>query len=334
MIIDRFGGPEVLKLVEEKSLPEPEEGQVRVKVVYTSANFTDVMIRKGKNPEVREKPPFSPGYDMVGIIDKLGPGGNKFEVGQRVADMPVIGAYSEYICLPEENLVAVPDNIEPDAAVSLILSYVTAYQMLHRVAKIEEGQSILVHGASGAVGTAMLQLGSIHELNMFGTASKKKHELVTSLGATPIDYKNENFVEKLNDLTKQGVDAVFDPIGGRHFTRSFKSLRPGGKLIAYGFYNAVMGKGGNTIFDFVKLFLWNILPNGKRSRFYSIGSMRKKYPEWYKQDLKKLFELLAKGKIDPVIADHYPLEQAGKVHELIENTSLQGKIILDVAGGQ
>ena len=330
IILEKYGGLEMLKLVEDDSLPEPEAGQVRIKVINTSANFTDIMIRKGKYPDVKENPPFSPGYDMVGIVDKCGQGANQFEIGQRVADMTVIGAYSEYICLPEENLVSVPEDLDSAEAVSLILSYVTAYQMLHRIAKVEEKQSVLVHGASGAVGTALLQLGNIYDLEMYGTASQKNHDIINNLGATPIDYRTQNFVDQIEKLTDNGVKAVFDPIGGKHFNRSLKCLQSGGELVAYGFYNSVMGKGGSPILDFIKLFMWNILPNGKKAQFYSIGSIRDKHPNWYKQDLKKLFELLAKGKIEPVIADHFPLEKAKKAHNLIENQSLQGKIILDV----
>ena len=161
VIITGFGGPEVLQLVEEAALPETKPGEVRIRVLVTSAAFTDVMIRKGKYPDVKDKPPFSPGYDMVGVVDKLGDGATRFKVGQRVADLTVIGAYSEYLCLPESRLTPAPDGLDPAEAVSLVLSYVTAYQMLHRIAKVKRNQRILVHGAGGAVGTAMLQLGKL-----------------------------------------------------------------------------------------------------------------------------------------------------------------------------
>ena len=178
VIITGFGGPEVLKVVEESELPNPKSGEVRVKVLATSAAFTDVMIRKGKYPDVKEKPPFSLGYDMVGIVDQIGEGATRFKVGQRVADLTIIGAYSEYLCVPESRLTPVPDNLDPAEAVSLILSYVTAYQMLHRISKVKGSQRILVHGAGGAVGTAMLQLGKLLDLEMYGTASKSKHGVV------------------------------------------------------------------------------------------------------------------------------------------------------------
>ena len=220
VVITEFGGPEVLKLVEEAALPEPGQGEVRVKIVVTSAAFTDTMIRKGMYPDVKENPPFSPGYDLVGVVDKLGENATRLEVGQRVAALTVIGAYSEYICLPEGVLTPVPEGVDAAEAVSLVLSYVTAYQMLHRAAKVNKGQRILIHGAGGAVGTAMLQLGKLLELEMYGTASKSKHELVAGLGATPIDYKSEDFVERILSKTGDGVDAAFDPIGGENFKRT------------------------------------------------------------------------------------------------------------------
>ena len=288
------------------------------------------MIRKGLYPDVKEKPPFSPGYDMVGMVDKLGKGVTTLKVGQMVADLTVIGAYSEYICLPASYLVPVPEGLDPAEAVSLVLSYVTAYQMLHRSAEVKRGQSILVHGAGGAVGTAMLQLGKVLDLKMYGTASRSKHELVTSLGATPIDYKSEDFVECIRGLTGNGVDAAFDPIGGDNFNRSFKALKPGGVLVAYGFYNATMGRGGNIPLGFIKLQIWNILPNGHSMKFYSIGALREKQAAWFREDLTELFNLLAQGKIKPVIAERMPLTEAAHAHELIEQSAVNGKIVLVV----
>lgn len=331
VVITEFGGTEVLKMIEETKLPEPKPGEVRVKVLVTGAAFTDVMIRKGKYPDVKEKPPFSPGYDMVGVVDKLGEGVTRFKVGQQVADLTVIGAYSEYLCLPESCLTPVPEGLDPAESVSLVLSYVTAYQMLHRVAKVKRGQRILIHGAGGAVGTAILQLGELLDLEMYGTASKSKHELVKRLSATPIDYKGEDFVERIRSLTGDGVDAAFDPIGGNNFKRSFRALRRGGKLVAYGFYNAVLGKGGNIPLDFIRLQLWNFWPNGRSTAFYSIGPLRQKQADWFSEDLTKLFDLLAQNKIKPIIAARMSLAEAGRAHELIEQAEVQGKIVLTVA---
>lgn len=331
VVMTEFGGPAVLKIVDEPNVPEPQPGEVRIKVLVTSAAFTDVMIRKGKYPEVKDKPPFSPGYDLVGIVDKLGEGAQRFKVGQAVADLTVIGSYSEYVCLPESRLTPVPDGLDPAEAVSLILSYTTAYQMLHRVARLKKGQSLLIHGAGGAVGTAMLQLGRLLDLHMLGTASKAKHDLIQELGATPIDYAQEDWPARILTLTGQGVDADFDPIGGDNFKKSFRILKPRGILVAYGFYNAVMGKGGSVPLDFMRLKLWNIMPNDRSTAFYSIGAWRKKHPDWFVEDLQKLFLLLAQKKIQPIISKKMPLSEVRSAHQALEKAEVPGKIVLTVS---
>lgn len=332
IVITEFGSPDVLEIIEETILPEPGPGQVRVKVLASGVAFTDTMIRKGQYPDVKQKPPFSPGYDLVGVIDKLGDGVTDLALGQRVAELTVTGAHSEYLCLDADNLVPVPDPLDPAEAVSLVLSYVTAHQMLHRVASVQPGERILVHGAGGAVGSAMLQLGQLLDLEMYGTASQPKHDLVSELGATPIDYKHEDFVERIAAETGDGVDAVFDPIGGEHFKRSFQTLRRGGKLVAYGFYNAVMGHGGSVPLDFIRLQLWKFLPNGRSTAFYSIGPWRHKHPDWFRQDLSDLFGLLGEGKIKPVIWKRISLDQVPRAHKLIEQAAPQGKIIVTMDG--
>ena len=328
VILNEFGGPEVLQVFEENTLPEPGMGEARIKVLAASATFTDTMVRKGIYYGFKETPPLSLGYDMVGVVDKLGEGVNSFEIGQMVADLTVFGAYTEYMLRPAERLVPVPEGLDTAEAVSMVLSYVTAYQMLHRVAKIQSGQKILVHGAGGAVGTAMLELGTLLDLEMYGTASKPKHELVKSLGGIPIDYKSEDFLERVQALDGDGLNGAFDPIGGENFKRSFKSLKKGGTLVPYGFYNQAMGRGGNVAMEYMKVALWNIIPNGRQASFYSIGDLRKKNPDWFKEDLGELFDLLKEGKIKPSIEKRLKLEDAKQAHELIESAAVKGRIVL------
>ncbi len=325
VIITEFGDPDVMKVVEVAALPEPVAGEVRVKVQATSACFTDTMIRKGVYYDMKKKPPFPPGYDMVGVVDKVGAGVTSFKVGQTVSDLTVSDAYTEYIIRSEDTLVPVPDGLDPAEATSLVLSYMTAYQMLHRSAKVQRGQTVLIHGAGGAVGTALLELGKLLDLKMYGTASKPKHELVSRLGGIPIDYRSEDFVERVG---VGGVDAAFDAIGGDNFKRSFKTLKKGGTLVAYGFYNNAMDKSGNVLIEFMKVALWNILPNGRSAPFYSIGGLRKKQPEWFREDLAALFELLAQGKIKPAIERRMRLEDAVEAHKLIEKAAVKGRIVL------
>lgn len=327
--LNAFGGPEELTLETVAQLPEPGAGEVRVRVLVTSAAFTDVMIRKGMYPDVKDKPPFTPGYDMVGIVDAVGPGAARFSPGDRVADLTTIGAYAEYICLSEDRLTPVPTTVSDVDALCMILSAVTPYQMLHRVARMEAGQSLLIHGAGGAVGTAMLQLAREAGVKAFGTDVEDKHDLIRSLGAKPIGVEASETA--VLDATGGGVDAIFDPLGGDSLSRSLHALKRGGLLVAFGFQNEVLGHGGSIPLDFVKLKLWDWLPNGHATAFYSIGAMRRKHPDWFREDLSTLFGLLAAGKIKPVVAEVLPLSQVRQAHERIEAGTVQGKLVLRVS---
>jgi len=324
--LKKFGGPEVLEVQTAEKLPEPSKNEVRVKVLVTSAAFTDTLIRKGIYPDVKNKPPITLGYDMLGIVDKLGDEVQGLEVGQKVAELTIIGAYSEYIIINASQLILVPQEIEAPEAVSLILSYMTAYQMLTRSANLQSGQVILIHGAGGAVGSALLQIGSILNLKMYGTASKSQHGFLREFGCHPIDYKSEDFVEVVNQLEKGGLDAVFDPMGGDNFKRSMNTLNTKGSLVAYGSYNA--DSKVELIKDFLRVKIWNILPWKPSTTFYSIGALHKKHHDWFREDLTKLFELLLEGKIKPTIAKKMNLEEASKAHELIEKGGVKGKIVL------
>ncbi|KWV94225.1 medium chain dehydrogenase/reductase family protein [Erythrobacter sp. AP23] len=331
VMLTGFGGPEMLELQTVEDLPEPQVGDVRVRVLVTSAAFTDVMIRKGMYPDVKKKPPFVPGYDIVGVVDALGEGVEGSAVGERVADLTTIGAYSEYICLPAERLTRVPDGVADEDALAMILSAVTPYQMLHRVARAQAGQSILVHGAGGAVGTVMLQLAHDAGITAFGTDVAAKCELIRKLGARPIDADAPDAEAALRAGVGEGVDFVFDPLGGDSLSRSLHALKPGGMLIAFGFQNEVLGRGGSIPLDFVKLKLWDWLPNGHATAFYSIGAMRRAHPEWFHEDLAVLFSMLAEGRIDPAIAEVVSLADVPRAHERVEAGEVQGKLVMRVS---
>jgi NADPH:quinone reductase-like Zn-dependent oxidoreductase len=214
-------------------------------------------------------------------------------------------------------------------ALGMILSAVTPYQMLHRVAKATAGQSLLIHGAGGAVGTAMLQLARDAGIGAFGTDVAAKHDLIRSLGATPIDADASEAA--LKAALGGGVDFVFDPLGGESLSRSLHALKPGGMLVAFGFQNEVLGRGGSIPLDFVKLTLWDWLPNGHATAFYSIGAMRRKHPDWFREDLATLFGMLAEGRIRPVVAEELPLEDVRRAHERVEAGEVMGKLVLRVS---
>jgi len=330
ILLTQFGGPENLVRDTQAALPVPKPDEVRVRVLVTSAAFTDVMIRKGMYPDVKEQPPFVPGYDLVGVVDAMGSDVSAFAIGDRVADLTTIGAYSEYVCLPADRLTPVPDTVTDEDALSMILSAVTAYQMLHRVAYAMPDQSLLIHGAGGAVGTAMLQLARAAGITAFGTDRQDKHDLIRQFGGTPIDADACDLTAAIRSVAPDGVDFAFDPLGGDSFPRSLHALKPRGMLVAYGFMNEVLDRGGSIPVDFVKLKLWDWLPNGHATAFYSIGAMRRQHPDWFKTDLSTLLNMLAHGRYDPAVADVMPLWDVQKAHALVEAGEVKGKLVLRV----
>jgi NADPH:quinone reductase-like Zn-dependent oxidoreductase len=333
VVITRFGDPSVLAVVEEERLPEPGPGEVRVRMEATSASFTDTMIRKGIYHGIRAQPPFSPGYDLVGTVDAVGPGVIKPTVSDRVAALTVTGAYAEYLCVAAADCVPVPVSVDAGAAVCMVLTYLTAYQMLHRIAHVLPGARALVHGAAGAVGTALLQLGALDGLELYGTASGTNLPLLGELGATAIDYRTENVVACIAALEPPGVDAVFDGIGHASLTRSFRCLRKGGMVVSYGSFATSSGTGKAAPLAYAGLALRGLLPNGRSSAFYSVVPTMRKHPDWYGEDLAKLFALLEGGHLRPIISRTMPLASASEAHRLLEGRGIPGKIVLVAAGG-
>jgi NADPH2:quinone reductase len=274
--------------------------------------------------------PFTLGADVVGVVDRLGEGVSTVELGQTAAGATFSiggrGGYAEFICLPPSELVPVPSGVDPVEAVCVVVNYLTAHMAMHRTANVRSGERILVHGAAGGVGTALLELGKLAGLEMYGTASKYNHELVSALGATPIDYRTEDFVERIRSLTGDGVDAVFDPIGGaRQLWRSYRVLCPGGRLVWFGV--AATKKEGLRVIPLTVLMrtLLALIPDGKQVPLLpDLG----KDNAWYRATLTELLDLLAAGKIKPVVAERIPLAGAARAHELLERGRYAGKVVL------
>jgi len=338
IVITRYGGPDELRAVEEEC-PEPKHGEVRVRVLAAGVSLPDVMMREGIHPET-PKLPFTPGWDLVGVVDRLGDGVSGFKPSQIVAALPINGAYAEFVCLPQRELVPVPSGLDPAQAVSLILNYVTAYQMLHHSAKVRPGQRVLIHGAAGGVGSALLQLGRLAGLEMYGTCSSRGASAVSELGGTPIDYQQQDFVKEIHRLASGGVDVVFDSIGGTHIWRSRKALRRGGRVVAYGLTGSLhRGRlassrsggrhrfGGIVIFGLYIAGGW-LLPGSKRVVPYSIQWLKRLRPAFFRQDLITLFDLLQQQKIKPLIAHRFPLAEARHAQELLGKGGVIGKIVL------
>jgi NADPH:quinone reductase-like Zn-dependent oxidoreductase len=328
--VRRFGGPDGLEVV-DAPMPTAGRGQVRVRVLASSVEYTDVVIRRHLYPQTMlRRPPFVPGYDVVGEIDQLGDDVEGFQVGDRVADMTVVGSNAAYRTLPADRLSRVPAGVEAADAAALILSWTTAYQLLHRAARVQGGQRVLVHGAAGAVGQALLVLGRLAGVELWGTARSANAALIRELGATPIDYQREDFTRVLPD----GFDVVFDGIGEDGYRRSFAALKRGGLLCVYGYTAGVRAQRRlpTILMWLVRVYLWgrlmSWLPGGKRVRVYSINVMRAQHPAWFREDLERLFGLLATGAIRPRVAARVSFDEIAEAHRRLEAGGLEGKLVL------
>ncbi len=321
-----FGAPDELQVV-NAPLPTAGRGEVRVRVLASSVQYTGVLIRRHLYPQtMHRRPPFVMGYDVVGEIDQLGDGVRGFHVGDRVADMTVLGSNAAYRTLRADRLARVPAGLDVAEAATLILSWTTAYQLLHRAAKVQRGQRPLVHGAAGAVGQALLILGRLAGLELWGAARGEHAALIRELGATPIDYQRHDFTR----ILPVGFDLVFDGIGEEGYRRSIAALKQGGLLCAYGYTAGVQAQRRMlTILMWIaRLYLWRWLPGGKHARFYSINVMRARHPAWFREDLERLFGLLATQTIRPRVAERISFDEVTEAHRRLEAGGLAGKLVL------
>jgi NADPH:quinone reductase-like Zn-dependent oxidoreductase len=325
VLLERFGGAECLSVVEQP-VPEPGAGEVLVKVLAASVQFTDILLRKGRYPDLEEKPPLVLGYDLVGEVVKVGPGVATLLVGQRVADLTTTGSYSQYRTLKTDRFVVVDPVLDPAEATSLVLSWMTAYQLLHRDARVQEGRKLLVIGAAGAVGQALVVLGKLAGCEVWGAARARHADHVRTLGATHVDSDQGDFAKALPG----GFDVVFDGIGEEGFSRAWHAVGPRGHLSAFGFSAGVRRNVPMALigFWFAKLWWWNRFSGARSTSFYSITSLRKKHPAWFAGDLGELLVLAARGKIRPRVAERIGLDDVADAHARLERGGLEGKIVL------
>jgi NADPH2:quinone reductase len=327
VMLTQRGGPEVLELV-ELPVTDPGPGEVRVRVLATGAGGTDVTMRRG-NYRFAPPIPFVPGYEVVGDVEALGPGVTELQIGQRVAALVVHGGYAEKIVRPAREFVPVPEGLDPGEVVALVLNYVTAYQAIHRVARVKAGDTALVTGASGGVGAAALELLRVAGVRAFGASSPARHEFVRSLGATPVDSRGAAIHEGLRAVEPSGVDAAFDGLGGRFAGQAVRATRRGGVVVGYGFSGATKdGRPDTRAFMRGMLSLLVGAPLlGRRGRFYGITLLYRRDPEPFRQDLPKLMAMLRAGQIKPRIAARLPLLAAREAGERLERGGIEGKIV-------
>ncbi|MDZ5455020.1 medium chain dehydrogenase/reductase family protein [Azohydromonas lata] len=352
VVVDHFGGPEVLRVVEDHD-PRPGPHEVRVRVLAAGVSFTDAQLRAGTYLGV-PKPPFTPGYELIGVVEELGAGCSRLRIGERVGALTVWGADAERVCVLEANAVEVPVGLDPAEVLSLVFTYMTAYQLLHRTANVKRGEAVLIHGAAGRVGTAVLELGAVAGLRLYGTCSPSDRGVVERFGAVAIDYQNEDFLARVHELPDRGVDVVLDGIGGALSLRSFRALRPGGRLVVFGHYGALV-QGHKSWRGWIEWYaatavvaLWGLLSPHCRVLTYRIQKLREgrqwfpvaahrqalpvgggpRNPEQFREDFRALLELLRRGKLHPVVAKRMPLTAVRHAHELLERSAGVGKLVL------
>jgi NADPH:quinone reductase-like Zn-dependent oxidoreductase len=328
VVVTGKGGPEVLELV-PFDVPAPRAGQVRLRVGVAGVAFGDVMRRRGVLAPLGR---FTPGYDVAGTVEALGAGVDPTLHGKRAAVLmptPGVGGYAEHVCVPAARLVRVPDGVDLVEALALGLNYVTAYQLLERLVPLPAGARVLVHGAAGGVGTALLDLGRRRGLVVYGTASAGKHELVRSYGATPIDYRSEDFVARVAELSGgAGVDAVFDPIGGAHLARSNQTLRAGGTLVSFG-ASGDLDRGLLGVLGGVGSYLrLKLRPDGRRRRLYMITLTRGTGWRHCRDDWAALLALRQRGEVHPLVGARIPFADVRRAHQLVDAAAVSGKVVL------
>jgi NADPH:quinone reductase-like Zn-dependent oxidoreductase len=321
VIVTRRGGPEVLKVI-DNDLRAPFLGEVRVKNLSVPVCLPDVEARYGHSP-FKLKVPFVPGYAIIGSVDAIGDSVTEKRIGERVAALTVSGGYAEYIYLKESELIPVPVTVDLAEAAPVVLNYIVAYQVLHRLANVKSGDKVLIIGASGGIGTAFLQLGKLAELKMYGLASPEKHHILREYDAVAIDYHTEDFVKLVRGKEPGGLNAVFDGVGGSYVKQGFSLLRSGGIYVGYSNPLSL----SNMLRYLGLVMVYQFFPNGRSAKFYGTGSSRLNRQPFI-EDWAVLFELLEREKFKPIIAAKYPILEAAKANEHLESGSVVGNIVL------
>ncbi|MEW1722378.1 medium chain dehydrogenase/reductase family protein [Streptomyces sp. NPDC093109] len=326
--------PEGLQL-RHGSVPTPGPGQVVIRMEATGVSFAEQQMRRGR---YYDQPafPFVPGYDLVGQVAAVGTGVEPGLAGTRVAAVVKVGGWASHVVVDAADAVPVPDGIGAAEAETMVVNGITAWQMLHRKARIRAGQTILVHGANGGVGSVLVQLAHLAGVKVIGTASARHHDALRAQGVTPIDYRNDDIPARVRELAPDGVDAVFDHVGGKSTADSWRLLAPGGTLVSYGSASTRDDEGSKQL-PVMKIlgqvWLWNTLPNGRRAYFYNFwagrGLAKNGFRARLRADLTEVFGAVQRGEITARIAAQLPLSRVVEAMKLAESGTAAGKIVLN-----
>ncbi|MEV5884854.1 medium chain dehydrogenase/reductase family protein [Streptomyces sp. NPDC052020] len=308
-------------------------GQVVLAMEAAGVSFAEQQMRRGK---YYDQPPFPfvPGYDLVGRAVDVGDGVPGELLGRRFAVLTKTGAWATQVSVDAGDLTEVPESVDSAEAETFVVNGITAWQMLHRLAKVRPGHTVLVHGANGGVGSTLVQLARVAGARVVGTASAKHHDAVRALGAVPVDYRAPDLEGRLRGHAPQGYDAVFDHVGGEGILTSYRLLAAKGTLVSYGTAATrdVQGSSKAPVLKLLaRLALWNALPNGKSAHFYNIWAGRRRpgaFRARLHADLGQVLALLAAGELTPQVAARIPLTEVGEAVRLAESGTVVGKVVL------
>jgi NADPH:quinone reductase-like Zn-dependent oxidoreductase len=321
-------------VVRRRPVPAPAAGEALVRMLATGVSFAENAMRRDRYPG-QPAFPFVLGYDLVGVVAAVGEGVDAALVGRRVAVVTKTGGWSTHAVVDARDLVRVPDDLDPGEVEALLVNGITAWQMLHRKTSVRAGGTILVHGASGGVGTVLVQLAVHAGIRVIGTGSPRNHARLRLLGAEPLDYADPRLDDEVRRLAPGGVDAVFDNLGGASFARSFAQLARGGTLVAYG--TASQLDDGTSVARMfagiiARLTWWTVVPNGRRALFYNFWGGKAVRPAAFRRrlaaDLTAVLGLLAQGSITAPVAERIPLREASRALALAESRAVSGKVVL------
>ena len=331
MHMARTGPAKVLKM-REVTLAPPSAGEVRVAIEAAGIAFADIVMRQGMYPGV--KAPVTPGYDLIGRVEALGPGVEGLAVGDRVAGLTVTGSYASRRNVDARWLASAPEGVDAASLVAGVLNGLTAWQMFNRIAVAQPGEWVLVHGAAGGVGTLLLDLARLAGVRAIGTASAGKRSVVEARGGVHLDYRAGDVAVAAKEISSGGVAAAYDHIGGKHLkAESIAALRSGGTAVLYGGYDAT--RGGKlrlgAVADMVlnnSLSALTLFGASQGVVGYNVTSWRDARPAAFRHDLKVVMDLIGSGSLTPLVARVLPLTEAAEGQRLLEGAALAGKIVL------
>ncbi len=335
VVITRYGAPDVLE-ERPRQMPEPGQGELRIRVKACGVNFADVLARMDLSPDA-PKAPMVPGYEVSGYVDAIGPGPARHEIGRHVVALTRFGGYADFVVVPADYVWAAPPSLSHNEAAAIPVSYVTAFIALYRMANVKAGETVLVHGAGGNMGIAAIQLSRLRRAAVIGTASAVKHSALRSLGIDHVvDHRAADVEAEVARLTNgRGVDVVLDPVGGDHLLKSYRLLAPMGRLVACGMQDMVGGQHRNPVRTLQAVWQTprfnpaDLMHDNKA--VFGLNLLRL----WGERKLiaaamEALLTDFSGGRLRPVVSKTFPLGRAADAHKFLQDRANVGKVVLTV----